>query len=96
MGRYSDAQLEGKFAWMRERQRERQEQERETSVAPPVASEPPEMLRVKQVAKILGVSISSVERWFANRCVLVRGRRRNTILIPRKALDDWIREHAVS
>lgn len=60
--------------------------------APPAL---PQMLRVKQVAKALGVSVKTVRRWFRRRAVIVRdpGARKSVMLIPQRALDDWIREH---
>ncbi|HXA25591.1 MAG TPA: helix-turn-helix domain-containing protein [Acetobacteraceae bacterium] len=53
-----------------------------------------QMLRVGQVAEILSVSARTVQRWFADRAVIVQGPTKTTMLIPQQALDDWLREHA--
>lgn len=53
----------------------------------------PKMLRVKQVAEILGVSRQTIERWFEKRAVVVQGGNHRMMLIPQRTLDDWIREH---
>jgi DNA-binding transcriptional regulator YiaG len=99
MGRYPAQPLEEKEAWMRERQAKRQEKE-----AQPVAVERqrpgsvqlPQMLRVPQVARALGVSAPTVQNWFRRRAVIVRTRRKSIMLIPQRALDDWISEHTNS
>lgn len=109
MGRYPAESLESKLVWMRERQRRRQEKEskfllvrssvesralaEEAEVQLQPSAELPQMLRVRQVAKALGVSLPSVYRWFRDRSVIVQGRRKSMMLIPRRALDEWIREH---
>ncbi|PWT71385.1 MAG: hypothetical protein C5B60_10995 [Chloroflexi bacterium] len=52
------------------------------------------MLRVGEVAIELGVSVRTVQRWFADRAVIVEaGPRKTTMLISRRVLDDWKKEH---
>lgn len=54
----------------------------------------PRMLRVDEVAVILSVSVSTVQRWFKDRAVIVHpGPRKTTMLISQQALDDWFAEH---
>lgn len=107
--RYPPQPLEEKLTWMRERQRKRQEQEARSPshrgatsrdnparlAAAPPAPALPQMLRVKQVAKALGVSVKTVRRWFRRRAVIVRdpGARKSVMLISQRALEDWIHEH---
>ena len=100
MGRYPATPLADKEAWMREQQRKRpgKEARRGPVAVLPVErrSEPPQqhqMLRVKQVAAILGVSVQTVHRWFRKRAVIIQGRHNSMMLIPQRTLDDWIREH---
>lgn len=107
MGRYQADARESKFAWMRAKQEQRREQAaRSAARHKPAAAVAPaarrvvesEMLRVKDVAVILGVSRQTVERWFARRVgtVVVQGRSNRMMLIPQQTLDDWIREHTNS
>ena len=52
------------------------------------------MMRVGEVAGILRISPRTVQRWFADRAVIVRaGRVKTTMLISEQMLDDWIRDH---
>lgn len=52
------------------------------------------MMRVDEVAKLLGVSTTTVLRWFRHRAVIVHpGPRKTTMLISEQILDDWITEH---
>jgi Helix-turn-helix domain len=54
-----------------------------------------QMLRVDQVAGVLSVSTRTVQRWFADRAIIVQtGPTKTTMLIPEQALDDWFTEHA--
>jgi phage terminase Nu1 subunit (DNA packaging protein) len=81
---------------MRAKQQSKREQP--GPVAPPREASPqlPQMLRVKQVAELLGVSTKTVQVWFRKRAVVVQGPHKATMLIPRRVLDDWIREHTNS
>lgn len=111
MARYPKQPLEEKEAWMRERmQRKAEAEERGVSVLPlsetkfereKLIDQSPHMLRVKEVAAILGVSISTVQRWFRGRAISATGapprpghRVRRTMLISRHALDKWLKDHA--
>lgn len=102
MGRYPAEALDMKFAWMRAKQRKKAEKEARKAQRPaelPVllraAPEPLQQhLRVPEVAKSLGVSQKTVREWFRKRAVVVpAGRSRAIMLIPRLAVDEWIREH---
>ena len=86
MSRYPAEKLESKLVWMRERQRKRQA--KEALAAPAARIEPPapqrelpQMLRARQVAKSLGVSDTTVYRWFRDRAgvVLIQGPRKATM-----------------
>lgn len=99
MGRYPAEPLESKLAWMRAKQGKKAEREIEPGrFVVPLPDPPllPQMLRVKQVAELLGVSRQTVERWFGHRAVVVQGRSNKVMLIPRRFLDDWIRDHTNS
>jgi hypothetical protein len=53
-------------------------------------------LRVGPVAEMLSVSTRTVQRWFADRAIIVRdgpSKTKMLMLIPQQALDDWLREH---
>jgi hypothetical protein len=58
-----------------------------------------EMYRVNEVAQMLGVNPRTVVRWFGDRAVVVGmpkktgSRRRQTLLISRRDLEEWIEEH---
>lgn len=60
---------------------------------PPLPPLPPKFFRVSQVAEMLNVSATTVQRWFRPYALIVQGSRKATMLIPARALDDWIREH---
>jgi excisionase family DNA binding protein len=51
------------------------------------------MYRVNEVADMLGVSPDTVLRWFRGRAVAGPGRRRRTMLISRRDLEQWVAEH---
>ena len=104
---YPKTPLEEKLAWMRQRQKQKEVQteevvrQREPRKQSEQRPEPPrlerpgrKMMRVSEVAEILGVSTKSVQRWFRDRAVLVRpGLRRTIMLISEQVLDEWIAEH---
>lgn len=104
MGRYPAEPLEDKLAWMRAKQQRKcapQAAPRGPSAvpAPPreaARPEPPQMLRINQVAQLLGVSRRTVYRWFGKRCVVIQGPVRRVVLIPQRVLDEWVRKHTVS
>ena len=101
MGRYPAQPLAEKEAWMREEQRKNAEALKSgpVAVAPPARPEPPvqpQFLRIRQVAKILNVSESTVHRWFRRNVLIVQGPRQQTVLIPQRTLDEWIRKHHVT
>jgi hypothetical protein len=58
-----------------------------------------EMYRVNEVAEMLGINPRTVLRWFGDRAVVagkskVQGRRRRqTLLISRRDLEEWVEEH---
>lgn len=109
MPRYPKQPLEDKLAWMREQQRakaeesrrqeEKQAGEKAAQLAAPstvALLERPsrKMLRVDEVAQILRVSVSTVQRWFRDRAVIVHpGPRKTHMLISEQILDDWIAEN---
>lgn len=107
MGRYPAEPLESKLRWMRAKQERKRESSaavaevrRGPTVAPlPPASSLPQMLRVKAVAKALGVSETTVRIWFAPRAIIVKSpqsKRKSVMLIPQRAFDDWLRERGPS
>jgi len=56
------------------------------------------MYRVGEVAEILGVSRWTLHKWFRNKAVTVGTPKpgmplRQTMLIPRAVLEEWIEEH---
>ena len=57
-----------------------------------------EMYRINEVAQMLGINPRTVVRWFGDRVVVagktVPGRRRRqTLLISRRDLEQWVAEH---
>jgi len=93
MGQYTAESLERKLAWMRERQQRKQRPAAVPSRPAPLPAGQQQMLRVKQVSKILGVSAGTVRQWFLRRAVIVKSPHKSVMLIPQRALDEWIREH---
>lgn len=96
MGRYPAEPLESKLAWMRAKQDRKRAEAPAAVPAPPRESTPPQFFRAHQVARMLNVSVKTVQRWFRRHAVIVRGGRKTTMLISQRALDDWIREHGPS
>ena len=99
MGQYTAERREEKFAWMREQQLRKVDREtmrlNPLVIAKPAQPAPatPQMLRVKQVAKILGVSVQTVREWFRQSAVIVKSPRKSIMLIPQRTLDEWVRAH---
>ena len=99
MGRYPAEALDLKFEWMRAKQAKKAAREAQRKIEPrPLVLAPdppplPRMLRVPEVARALGVDPKTVRHWFAKRAVTVRARERSVMLIPQRALEEWIREH---
>jgi AraC-like DNA-binding protein len=100
VGQYTAESLEKKMAWMRERQRKRQAIE-PTFVKPlsPAAYErrervrvKPHMLRMAEVAAMLGVSLATVRRQFRQRAVKLGG----CVLIPEQVVIDAMQPHCMA
>ena len=107
---YTQEQLEQMFADMRLRQQQEREAQagapRESRTAYRIRHEkkplPPELdfLRVNEVAEWLHIHPTTVSRWFRSRAVKAgesgKGphRSKRTLLIPRKAVLDWVRERS--
>ena len=106
----SQAELDERFAWMRARMAERSAhpptstrplsparyRRRQEQAALPAHLR---MLRVTEVAELLGVSPKTVRRWFEKRAVVVgqvrttkSRQRRRTLLISQQDLEQWISE----
>ena len=84
-----------KFAEMRERQKRGTVLASRWRSRPAAEPLPIEMLRVKDVMRILKVSRQTVIRQFASKAVKVPGRtgRSKILLIPPTAIQEWIQEH---